>query len=176
MKHLIIALFILVSTTFPLTAQIFPSAANDPIVDGVFGAQEYPRVVELKGMKLGYALSRNSQIMHFALEAPTTGWVSIGLGSNRMHGAHIIIGYDAITSQVISEETGRGHSHSPSSRKIVLQSTIKEVAGKTTLEFSIPASNYNSGRELRLIVAYGTQDDLRSKHIAYDSHVITFQR
>ena len=169
-------LIILVFLALPLAAQILPSAPVDPVIDGSFGATEYPQVVQLKDMRLGYALSRNGQSLHFILEAPTTGWVSVGLVSNRMHGAHIIIGYDALSSQVISEETGRGHGHSPSSTKLLSQSAIKESGGKTTLEFSLPASNYSSGRDLRLIVAYGTQDNLRSKHLRYDSHTIAFQK
>ncbi len=171
-----ISLFLIISLLFslPLAAQIFPSSQTNPVVDGSFGTNEYPEIVQLKDLRLGYAQSRDSRNLHFILEAPTTGWVSVGLGSNRMHGAHIIIGYDAVSSQIISEETGRGHSHSPSSSKILVQSKIKEAGGKTTLEFTIPASEFDSGRNLRLIVAYGNQDNLRSKHVTYASHTITF--
>ncbi|MDD3929982.1 MAG: DOMON domain-containing protein [Sphaerochaeta sp.] len=176
MKHIITISLILAGLALPLAAQILPSSPVDPVIDGSFGATEYPQVVQLKDMRLGYALSRNGQSLHFILEAPATGWVSVGLGSNRMHGAHMIIGYDALSSQVISEETGRGHGHSPSSTKLLIQSTIKESGGKTTLEFSLPASTYSSGKELPLIVAYGTQDNLRSKHKRYDSHTIAFQK
>ncbi len=176
MKQLITISMILALFAFPLFAQIIPSSPTDPSVDGLFGTTEYPQVVQLKDMRLGYALSRNGQNLHIILEAPTTGWVSVGLGSNRMNGAHMIIGYDALSSQVISEETGRGHGHSPSSTKLLVQSTIKESGGKTNLEFSLPASTYSSGNELRLIVAYGTKDDLRSKHKRYDSYTIAFQK
>ena len=171
-----LSLFLIISLLFslPLAAQIFPTSPSNPVVDGSFGTNEYPEIVQLKDMRLGYAQSRDSSNLHFILEAPTTGWVSVGLGSNRMHGAYIIIGYDAITSQVISEETGRGHGHSPSSSKILVQSKIKEAGAKTTLEFTVPASQFDSGRNLRLIVAYGNRDNLRSKHVTYDSHTINF--
>ena len=176
MKHIYIFLIVILLATFPLIAQIIPSAPVDPFVDGSLGANEYPIIQQLRDMRLGYALSKDSQTLIFALEAPTTGWVSVGLGSNRMNGAHMIIGFDAISNQVISEETGRGHSHKPSSTNILTKSMIKEDKGKTTLEFSVPASLYTSGRNLRLIVAYGSQDNLSSKHSRHDSHTITFNK
>ncbi len=174
MKKFYILLILSMLFSLPLTAQIFPSSPVNPVVDGSFGTNEYPEVVQLKGMRLGYAQSRDSSNLYYVLEAPTRGWVAVGLGSNRMHGAHFIIGYDAISSQVISEETGLGRSHSQSSSKILVQSKIKETGGKTTLEFTVPASEFDSGRNLRLIIAYGNQDNLRSKHVSYDSHTIRF--
>ncbi|NLE16156.1 MAG: hypothetical protein GX626_09840 [Spirochaetales bacterium] len=172
----IFTILMLAALALPLAAQILPSTSVDPKIDGIFQDQEYAVVQELRGMKFGYALSRDGQTLHFALQAPTTGWVSIGLGSNRMQGAHIVIGFDALASQSISEETGRGHSHSPSRDKIVKQQAIKESGSVTTLEFSVPASLYAGGRELRTILAYGTQDDLRSKHTVYASHTIAFAK
>ncbi len=173
-KHLIILIALLI--TLPLAAQIIPSAPQDPQVDGLFGNQEYPVVQQLRGMTFGYALSSDGKTLYFALQAPTKGWVSIGLGSNRMQGAHMIIGFDDLSSQTISEETGRGHSHSPSKDKIVTQQAIRESGNLTTLEFSVPASLYAGARELRTILAYGTRDDLRSKHTAYASHTIPFSK
>lgn len=171
-----LTIVLLIALTLPLTAQIVPSASVDPKVDGIFSNQEYPVVEQLRGMTMGYALSGDGQTLHFALQAPTKGWVSIGLGSNRMQGAHIVIGFDALTSQTISEETGRGHSHSPSRDKIVKQQAIKESGNTTTLEFSVSAFLYSGGSELRMILAYGTRDDLRSKHSTYASHTIPFNK
>lgn len=172
----ILFMVVVIALSLPLGAQFISSAPVDPKVDGVITTTEYPNSQELQGMKLGYALSVDAQTLYFALQAPTKGWVSVGLGSNRMQGAHMIIGFDALTSQTISEETGRGHSHSPSNQKIVKQQAIRESGSSTTLEFSVPASLYSSGRELKLILAYGTLDDLKSKHKQYASYTIAFNQ
>lgn len=174
-KHLAV-LILLVLSTLPLAAGILPFSQKDPAVDGIFGINEYPMEVQLNNMRIGYALSRDSRHLYFIQDAPTTGWVSIGLGSNRMHGAHIIIGFDAISNQVIREDTGRGHGHSQSQRQMLVQSKIKETGGRTTMEFTVPASQFDSLRNLSLIAAYGSKDDLRSKHVSYDSHTISFLR
>ncbi|NCB01537.1 MAG: hypothetical protein EOM67_05120 [Spirochaetia bacterium] len=176
MKCLCATLSMLLLLTLPLVAQILPPSTINPIIDGSVGASEYLQVIPLKDMRLGYALSNNGKLLHFALEAPTSGWVSVGLDSKRMNGAHFIIGYDAMSTQVINEETGRGRSHSPSTVNILVESKIKELGGKTTLEFSVPASLYESGSELNIIVSYGNQDNIRSKHSRYDSHTIKFQQ
>ena len=176
MKYGCITLSILLLLIVPLAAQILTPSPINPTIDGSIGVGEYSQVIQLNNMRFSYALSNNTKILYFVLEAPTSGWVSIGLDSNRMNGAHFIIGYDAISTQVINEESGRGRSHSPSSEKILLESKIREVGGKTTLEFSIPSSLYEAKKELDLIVSYGSQDNVRSKHTRYDRHTITFQK
>lgn len=176
MKYLFITLSILLLVTSPVAAQILPPSTTNPTVDGSIEEGEYPQVIQLKNMNFSYALSKDTKVLYFALEAPTSGWVSVGLDSSRMNGAHFIIGYDAISSQLINEETGRGRSHSPSTTKILIASKIREVSGKTTLEFSVPASLYDSGKDLDVIVSYGNQDNIRSKHSRYDRHTIKFQK
>ena len=175
MKKYILTL-VIVALALPLTAQIISSSPIDPKVDGVFGSQEYSNTQELQGMKLGYTLSNDGNTLYFALRAPAKGWVSVGLGTKRMHLSHMVMGFDALTSQTISEETGRGHSHSPSKDKVVKMSIIKESGNETTLEFSIPSALYANGSELPLILAYGTKDDLRSKHSKYASYTITYTK
>jgi hypothetical protein len=59
---------------------------------------------------------------------------------------------------------------------MLVQSKIKETGGRTTMEFTVPASQFDSLRNLSLIAAYGSKDDLRSKHVSYDSHTISFLR
>lgn len=171
-KYIFIVL--LLALSLPMTAQIISSASVDPKVDGVFGSQEYPTMQELKGMKLGYALSNDGNTLYFALQAPTNGWVSVGLGSKKMQGAHIVMGFDALTSQTISEETGKGHKINPSKDKIVKLQAVKESGDETTLEFSVPSSLYASGGELPLIIAYGKKDNLSSKHSKYASYTIAY--
>lgn len=163
-------------TVMSLFAQFIPSSPTDPVIDGIFSPGEYASEIPLRDMRLGYALSNNQQEIYFVLEAPTNGWVSIGLGSNRMNGAHMIMGYDDLTNKVIVEETGRGRSHSPASTPILLRSAIAQTGAKTTLEFSVPASLYASGRELSLIVAYGNQNNIRSRHARHSNHTIRFAR
>lgn len=176
MKRVTIYMFTLLLVVLPVSAAIISTSPVDPILDGILKEQEYSNVQIIRGMKLGYTLSRDEQTLHFTIEAPTKGWVSIGLGSNRMQGAHMIIGFDGANGQVISEETGRGHTHSASRDKIAKQHIVKESGNTTTLEFSVPSSLYSKDRELRIILAYGSADNLTSKHVAYGNFTISFSK
>src|SRR5271157_517632 len=60
-------------------------------IDGVFEDREYSLVTEAAGIKLG--LTRTPDTLFIGLSAPTTGWVSVGLGSRTMDGAIMYIGY-----------------------------------------------------------------------------------
>jgi len=145
-------------------SQVIPAGSAVPVTDGILKQSEYPQLDTYQDMRLGQAVSTDGKTLYFALEAPTSGWVALGLGANRMDGAYLILGYDDGKNAVVSEETGRGHSHQPNAVKKLLTSAVKETSGKTVLEFSLPASDYAGISSLKMLLAYGKQDNFTSIH------------
>lgn len=166
----LIALVFFASMGMAAAQDIKPSQTS-PVADGVFGASEYGFVQDYRGMRLGVSLSQDGSTLNLAIEAPTSGWVAIGLGTTVMNGAYIVMGVDSGTPQVI-EQMGQGHSHGETANK-VLKSAVKSANGRTVLEFSIPAAGFVTGNALQLILAYSNSADLRSRHTAHASVVLS---
>lgn len=164
MKKLLIVCFLSLSIVGLGFSQVIPAGNAAPVADGILNAAEYPQLDTYQDMRLGRAVSKDGKTLYFALEAPTPGWVAIGLGSSRMDGAYMILGYDDGKIAPVSEQTGRGHSHQPNTTNKLITSAIKETSGKTVLEFSLPASVYAGTTSLNMLLAYGKQDNFTSMH------------
>jgi hypothetical protein len=165
MRKFLVAGFALVAfCALSAQAQTLSPSAKVPTVDGVLGADEYSVTGTYGDMTLGASLSADGKTLSLALAAPTPGWVSIGLGSSRMHNARMILAYDANGTVAVSEETGIGHSHKKAADPKVQSSSVHEADGTTTLEFTIPADGFTGGKNLDLILAYGGRDDFTSMH------------
>lgn len=160
----------------PLAAQELAPQAAAPRADGVAAPGEYAYEASYAGMRLGAALSPDGKTLYLALSAPTKGWVAIGLGSLKMDGAHMVLGYEAPGKAVVSEEKGKGHSHSPTEDKRLLTSAVKEGAGSTVLEIGLPLAGLESQGKIKLLIAYGARDDLRSPHSKYGSFELPLRR
>jgi hypothetical protein len=93
-----------------------------------------------------------------------------------MDGAFMVLAYDAGGEAFVSEETGKGHSHSPNAEKRLLASAVREADGKTILEFSLPAGSFVSGTGLKVITAYGRRDDRTSFHARHAAQEIQLAR
>lgn len=148
-------------------AQVLQPSDLAPVADGQVGANEYSQRTTYSGMSLSMSLSRDGNTLYAALEAPTKGWVSIGLGSLRMDGAFMVLGYDASGNAVISEQTGKGHSHKPNSSHILTAGAVKETGGSTVLEIALGARKFVSGNTIKLLISYGNRDDLTTRHVRY---------
>jgi hypothetical protein len=155
-----------------LFAQVLPAGAPVPAADGVLSTNEYPLSQSGNNMTLGMAVSPDGKTLYFALEAKTTGWVSVGLGSLRMNGAYIVIANDDKGKTTVSEETGKGHAHKANAERKLLASAVKEDSGETTLEFAVPAEGIVTGGSVKLMIAYGKSDSLSSMHSKYSSYEI----
>jgi hypothetical protein len=147
-----------------------------PAADGLIGAGEYSWHGTLKDMKLSLSLSANSSTLYVALEAPTTGWVAVGLGSLRMNGAFMVLAYVNKGAAVISEQTGAGIGHRENKTKALLTSAARELNGSTVLEYSLPAAAYSSWPSLRLVVAYGRSDNFTSMHAKNGAGEVAFAK
>jgi hypothetical protein len=167
MKRAPLILALAVLAGLPLAAQTVVPQAKAPVVDGAILPGEYAWTTGYAGMNFSAALSADGSTLYLALEAPTQGWVSIGLGSMRMNGSYMAIGYDKGGKAVLSEDRGRGVGHSPSGEKKLSSWAIKESGAKTTIEISFPASAFVVQGKLAIIMAYGARDDLTSMHSKY---------
>jgi len=151
----------------PLAAQTLAPSPKAPAADGTVSPGEYSYTSAQKDMTIHLSLSADGRTLYAALEAPTTGWVAVGLGSTRMDGAFMVLGYDAAGTAAVSEETGTGRRHAPNPTRILTAQAVRETAGKTVLEFALPAAPHAAGSGLKLILAYGRRDDFTSIHSRY---------
>ena len=151
----------------PVAAQTLAPSPKIPAADGTVSPGEYSYTSTQKDMTLHLSLSADGKTLYAALEAPTAGWAAIGLGSRRMDGAFLVLGYDAAGTAAVREDTGVGHRHSANPNRILTAQGVRESGGKTTLEFALPAAPHAAGSSLKLILAYGRRDDFTSIHARY---------
>ncbi|MDP2790725.1 MAG: DOMON domain-containing protein, partial [Rectinemataceae bacterium] len=167
----------------PLAAQpagqaypLLKASAHVPVADGVVASGEYAWQATLKDMKLALSLSADSSTLHVALEAPTAGWVAVGLGSLKMNGSFMVLAYVDKGSAAVSEQTGIAFGHKENASKILRSQAVQEANGATVLEYSLPATAYTAWPSLKLIVAYGRPDNFSSKHVKYEVAEIGFAK
>ncbi len=160
----------------PLAAQGLAPSPKTPAADGTVSPGEYSYTSVQKDMTLHLSLSADGGTLYAALEAPTTGWAAVGLGSLRMDGAFMILGYDAAGTAAVSEETGSGRRHTPNPTRMLTARAVREIAGKTVLEFALPAAPHAVGSSLKLILAYGRRDDFSSLHARYAAVEVPISR
>lgn len=151
----------------PLAAQTLAPSDKAPAADGTVAPGEYSYSSVQKNMTIHLSLSADGKTLHAALEAPTTGWTAVGLGSLKMDGAFLILGYDAGGAASVREDTGKGRRHAPNPNRVLSAQAVRETAGKTVLEFALPAAPHAAGSSLKLILAYGRRDDFTSTHARY---------
>jgi hypothetical protein len=135
-------------------------------VDGVFGDKEYSLVSNAAGMKLG--LTRTADTLYVGLSAPTAGWVAVGLGSAKMDGAVMYIGFVTGDTTELKIQKGTGHRHADTDAGTPSQYAMKETGGQTVLEFAMKASTVivKGQKTLDLVVAMGSADSFASMHKA----------
>lgn len=142
-------------------------------IDGVRGPDEYTFVSNLNDMELSLRrLPDNRLAFHY--RARTSGWIALGFGSQRMHGAHILIGY--VTNRSVYEEhTGVFHTHRKTAETVLRESVLLESDGYTSWEGILDAGRFLGGSQLEMILAYGTRDNFTTKHQANRSLSISLR-
>ncbi len=176
MKRIALVVAAMIAAAVSAGAQELSPSSAAPAADGVVKPGEYSVVVDRNGMRLGLSLSADGSTLYAAIEAPTTGWVAIGLGSLKMNGAFMVLAYDNAGEAFVSEETGAGYGHKPNPGKRLSASAVKEAGASTTLEFAVPAAGLADARTVKLILAYGKKDDRSSKHSKYASVELPIKR
>ena len=101
----------------------------------------------------------------------TDGWVAFGLGSQKMDGATIFIGYVGADGKVqFKPQAGRGHRHQDTTADVtatIVKYAMTDTGGKTTLEVELnPASYIKAGQTvLDMIYAVGTDKSFVPAHM-----------
>ena len=131
-------------------------------------------VVDFDNAELKWTVEGEKLVISF--EAETKGWVAVGLGSSRMDGATIFIGYDKRGEAFFEEHQGAGHFHRKSAVQRPVEYELTETDGVTIMKFSIAKSDFVSQgmKELPVIVAYGARDNFSSMHRYYSRTVLEF--
>jgi hypothetical protein len=144
-----------------------------PTVDGVVNAGEYGWSTDLKGLAL-YA-SRTADSLFVAVVGDTKGWVAFGLGSQRMNGATIFMGFVKADGTVeFKPQEGRGRAHFDVGAGVtatVVAHKMTEADGKTTLEVELKAAPYIAAGAAGLdaIWAMGSADSFLPVHVSRGS-------
>lgn len=134
-------------------------------LDGVISPGEYAFLETKADITVHASLSADRSTLRVAVVAKTGGWVAIGLGSPKMDKSFMLLGFvkDGLAS--VSEETGKGWTHSVNPTRIAIIA-VREEGGFTVLEASLPAGSLIKAGELDIIAAFGAKDDRTSKHTA----------
>jgi hypothetical protein len=145
-------------------AQSLAVTTNKTVVDGVVHPDEYS-FTQASGPLTLYA-SRTATTLNLALTGTTSGWVAVGLGSLKMNGATIFMGFVGNDGKVqFKPQAGSGHSHKDTTAAVISYA-ITTAGDTTTMEISLKASEYvKSGQSsLDLIFAMGEDKSFVSYH------------
>jgi hypothetical protein len=142
-------------------AQNLAVTTNKTVIDGAVNPNEYSFTKQFDSLTL-YA-NRTKDLLSLAIVGDTTGWVAVGLGSLKMDGATIFMGFVGADGKVqFKTQTGTGHRHTDapqSAADTVSAYAIKEANGKTTLELSVSPAAYIKDKQSALDVIYAVGED-----------------
>jgi hypothetical protein len=154
-------------------AQSLAVGTSKTVIDGVVKAGEYSFSQQFENTTL-YA-SRTADTLSLAVVGSTTGWVAVGLGSLKMNGSTIFMGFVGADGKVqFKPQEGTGHRHINAAKSVgdsIVSYQIKEAGGKTTLEIAVKAADYiKSGQSaLDLIFAVGEDKSFTPYHTSRGS-------
>ena len=110
--------------------------------------------------------------VHFEMQAPTDGWVAIGLNDkDQLIGNNLIMGAVKEEKVNITDDMILGFGYHQPMENIGSSSQLEDVKGwesmgKTTIAFSLPIKaadqfhfDLNKGKEYFLLIAYSQDDD-----------------
>ena len=132
-------------------------------LDGTITEGEYKTVEVKNEYTIAARLSDDKSTLFAAIKGPTTGWIALGLGTLKMNGSFMTLGYVSDGKPAVSFELGKGYSHAPTPAPGA-EAFVSETDGVTTLELSLPALSYVKDGMLQVIAASGPKDDFKSKH------------
>ena len=142
-------------------AQSLAVTTNKTVIDGAVKADEYSFTQQFDSLTL-YA-NRTKDALSLAIVGDTTGWVSVGLGSQKMDGATIFIGFVGADGKVqFKPQMGTGHRHADTTKAVadtVTSYSLKEADGKTTMELSLKPAAYIKDGQTSLDIIYAVGED-----------------
>ena len=149
-------------------AKALAITTDKTVVDGVVHPAEYSFSQNFDDLSL-YA-NRTKEALYLAVVGDTTGWVAVGLGSMKMDGSTIFMGFVDPDGKVqFKPQVGSGHSHKDASAAVaatIISYAVKESGGKTTLEIALkPAAYITDGQSaLQVTYAQGTEKSYIPRH------------
>jgi len=155
------------------------TSTGKPSVDGVIQAGEYSYSQDFDQQMTLYA-SRTASTLYLAVVGNTGGWVAVGLGSPRMDGADIFMGYVKDGKVTFKPQLGKGHRHSDAPSDVadtLVSYAMKQAGGKTTLEVALKAGAYIKGGQSSLddIFAMGDQASFTQYHSYRNATTLALQ-
>jgi hypothetical protein len=169
-RSLSFLLFLVFSVTAAFTqAKSLAITTNKTVVDGVVNPSEYSFSQNFGDLSL--YVNRTADALYFGVVGNTTGWVSVGLGSLKMDGATMFMGFVGADGKVqFKPQAGSGHSHKDAGADVagtIISSAIKESGGTTTMEIALkPAAYIKSGQsDIQIIYAAGTEKSFIPRHM-----------
>jgi hypothetical protein len=162
-------LFIALGTAVFGQAKSLAITTNKTVVDGVVNPGEYSFSQDFGELSL--YVNRTADALSIGAVGNTTGWVSVGLGSLKMEGATIFMGFVGSDGKVqFKPQVGSGHSHKDAGSDVsgtIISYAMKTSGGKTTLEIALrPAAYIKAGQsDLQIIYAEGTEKSFIPRHM-----------
>ncbi len=160
-----VSLVVLLAGVAPLAFaqdKVLAVTSTRPVVDGVVQAGEYTYMHDFDHQLTLYA-SRTADTLYFGLVADTKGWVAVGLGSKKMEGSTIFMGFvDTDGKPSFKTQLGKGKRHADAPAEIsalVTSYAIKQAGGKTTLELAVKADAFIKPGQSTLSVIYAIGDE-----------------
>jgi hypothetical protein len=147
---------------------VLTKGAQPPKVDGVFDAKEYQYTATYQGMTIGASLG-SDDMLYLAIQAPTKGWVGLGVGGLVMNNSRLFLGALQDGKPAFTEKLGKGHFYTDAKDLVVKSWSVKTEGDKTTLELSLPSSAAVWQGKVNMIFAYATSPKFESKHAARGS-------
>lgn len=163
--------------TYPAPTKGEPSAqALKWAADGMISDGEYAASAKIGPMTVWW--QNDTEFLYIAAEAPTKGWVSVGLDpEEKMKGANYLIaafdGEAKIEDGFGTAPVGNAHPADTSlgGRNDITAFAVVERDGRTLFEAKIPLDSgdaydkpLQAGQEYPIIVAYGSADGFTTPH------------
>jgi hypothetical protein len=176
-KRVFLVVLVLAVIAVAGCAQKLAVGSSPATIDGVVSASEYSLSLPLGQMTV--YLNRTADTLDMAITAPTTGWVAVGYGSDRMDGGSLFLGAVKDGKATLSEQMGMGHGHTDVGVTSMpeVSYAAKEEGGSTALEIAFKASDVISTNqsELMILAAYGISDNFFSYHSARNRATVKLQ-
>lgn len=140
---------------------------------------------EVEDSEIHFLWAVEGENLHMILSAPTEGWVAVGFNPSKvMKDADYKLAYVQGSDTVIEDHFGTGLFGHKIDSSIGGSSNFELINGSesdgiTTVEFTMPLNSgdefdsiLEEGDEVKVLLAYGSSDDLSRKHKKRTSIII----
>lgn len=173
MKNLIRGVFVACALLIGFGAfaqsQTLSVTTNKPAVDGTISPGEY--TVKYVQGKVTIYLSRTTDTLYIGIVGGTTGWVAVGLGSLKMDGAVMFMGYVADGKPQFTVQQGTGHRHRDLANADPISYAVTQADTGTVMEIAVKADSFITADQtaLDMIFANGGGANFTLMHVARGS-------